>query len=72
MFNDEDEVQQARSTYSLTRFLVDHLGLDENATLKENLSQALNKRFVGKLRHRPDKNKPEDVYAEIEKTAAVE
>jgi len=72
MFNDEDEVQQQRSTYSLTRFLVDHLGLDEDVSLMENLTASLNKRFVGKLRHRPDKNKPEDVYAEIEKTAAVE
>jgi hypothetical protein len=72
MFNDEDETQQARSLFYLKEFLVKQLGLEDTASLMENLSASINKRFVGKLRHRPDKNKPEDVYAEIEKTAAVE
>lgn len=71
MFNDEDETQQARSLHAMKTFLVEHLGLDGSKSLKELLNESVNKRFVGKLRHRPDKNKPEDVYAEIEKTAPI-
>ncbi len=72
MFDSEDETQQARSKFALKTFLEDHLGIDPALTLKAALNAAVNKRFVGKLRHRADKQNAENIYAEIEKTAKLE
>ena len=75
MFNKaEDEESQASNTrtlYNLKRFLTEHLGLEEGKTVRESLDEAVGQQFVANIQYRPDKNNPENIYAEIGKTAPL-
>jgi len=68
LFDNEDETAFQRSEYNLKRFL-EHLGIDESLSLGEALAASVNAQCMGELRHRPDPNDPEIVYAELGKTA---
>jgi len=68
LFDNEDETAFQRSEYNLKRFL-EHLGIDESLSLGEALAASVNAQCMGELKHRPDPNDPEIVYAELGKTA---
>lgn len=70
-FEDAEEKDVERSLYNLKRFL-GHCGIDaEGMTLGEALAESVNTQFIGEVKHRPDQNDPEIVYAEIGRTAQV-
>lgn len=70
LFNTEDENEFANTEFRFTEFLTQHLSQDD-ASIKELMSSAPNKRFLGELDYRPDKNDPERLYVNIRKTAPV-
>lgn len=70
MFNTEDENEFANSEFRFTEFLTVHLGQDP-ASLKELMNGAVNKRFLGTLDYRPDRDDPERMYTQIRKTAPI-
>lgn len=74
MFDTTDEAKFAQTLFRLKTFLKEHarVDMDDKTALKEALNSAANKRFVGELRHRPDKQNPEVIYAEIGRTAPLE
>ena len=71
LFDNEDEAGFERSMFNLKRFLTDHLGVDEALSMSEALAASVNMQCLGELKHRPDPNDPEIVYAEIGRTTAV-
>jgi hypothetical protein len=48
-----------------------HLGVDEGLSLSEAMAASIGGRCIGELKHRPDPNDAELIYAEIGKTAAL-
>lgn len=60
-----------KSQWRLTRFLVDHCGLDESLSLRELIDRSKGAQFLGNIKHRQDENDPNIVYAEIDRTAPV-
>lgn len=75
MFNKTEgsEADLIRLQNDVKRFCVDHLKIEgaENMTLREMLAKAVNKRFVGQLNLKPAKNNPEQLMANIGRTAPV-
>lgn len=69
LFDNEDETAFERSMFNLKRFL-DHLGVTEGE-LGEALAASVGAQCMGELKHRPDPNDPEIVYAELGKTASI-
>lgn len=73
MFDKEDDNAFNKNLFQLRRFLEEHLKVPfEGVSLKQALASAVNQRFIGVVRLRPDKNDPEIQYAEIGRTAPVE
>lgn len=74
MFDTTDEVKFQQTLFRLQGFIKDHLGIaeSEGRPMKEALSMSIGHEFLGTIGHRPDKNDPENKFAEIRKTAAVE
>lgn len=70
LFDNEDEAAFERSMYNVKRFL-DHLGVDDSLSLSEALAASVGAQCLGELKHRPDPNDPEVVYAELGRTAAL-
>lgn len=70
LFDNEDEQAFDRSMYNLKRFL-EHLGVDESLSLSEALAAAVGAQCLGELKHRPDPNDAEIVYAELGRTAEL-
>lgn len=65
----ESEKRSAQTLFRLKRFLQDHVQCwGEGMNLKDALAEAVNKKFGGYVRWRPDKDDPEIQYAEISKT----
>lgn len=58
----------------IKRFCVDHLKIEgaEDMTLKQMLNASVNKRFVGQITHKPNKNDAEQMMANLGRTAPVE
>lgn len=53
----------------LSRFLVEHLELDESLTLEELLAEAVNQRFGGLVTHSISNKEGDDtIYANVDKT----
>ena len=69
LFDNGDEQAFERSLYNLKRFF-EHLGLEESMSLSEALAAAVGAQCLGELKHRPDPNDPEVVYAEMGRTVA--
>lgn len=70
MFNTTEgkEKEYEQTEFNLKRFL-EHCGIDvDNMTMGEALAAAVGANFCGALNHRPDKNDPEVIYAEIGRT----
>lgn len=70
LFDNEDEQAFERSMYNLKRFL-EHLGVDESLSLSEALAASVGAQCLGELKHRPDPNDAEIIYAELGRTAAL-
>lgn len=74
IFNNEESEESAdnmRAAFNLKTFLERSLGMDPNATLKENMSSCVGAQCLGPIRWRTDKNDPDRTYDEIGKTAPV-
>jgi hypothetical protein len=71
MFDRSDDTKRSQSEFRLKTFLEDHCGL-QGKSLKELLNNALNARFLGATRLRPDPMNPDIQYFEIAKTAPAE
>ena len=73
MFSREDEAFFKRSLFNVRRFLQDHLKVDMNdsTSLKEALNGAVNHQCIVHVKWRADKNRPEELYNEISKTAPL-
>lgn len=73
MFDTEDELRFVQTENNIKRFLQDHVKCwDDGQGLRQAITDAQGNQFFGVIRHRPDKNDPEIVYAEIGKTMAVD
>lgn len=70
LFDNEDEQAFERSMYNLKRFL-EHLGVDPALSLSEALAACVGAQCLGELKHRPDPNDAEIIYAELGRTAAL-
>lgn len=72
MFNREDATEFARTEYNLRRFLEEHLKCaTPDMSLGQGMNEAVNQLFVGSVKWRPDKNNPDNQFANIDRTAPV-
>lgn len=77
MFNTDPNEKAGfdRSLYNLKIFLREHLGLGEELdkmSIKEALAESVNREVLASVSWRPDRNDPEIVYDQIDRTAPVE
>lgn len=76
MFDSEEgtEADMIAMQNRIKRFCADHLKIEgaDDMSLKQLLNASVNKRFVGQLTHKPDKQDPETMRANIGKTAPVD
>lgn len=70
LFDNEDDQAFERSMSNLKRFL-DHLNVPEDLELGEALATSVGMQCIAELKHRPDPNDAEVVYAELDKTAKL-
>lgn len=75
MFDSEEgtEVDLISFQNQVKRFLSDHVQVEGamDMSLREGLNASVNKRFVGELTHKPDKQDPEVIRANIGRTAPL-
>jgi hypothetical protein len=75
MFNkgeeEEDKVNFQRTLHQLKTFLTVHCGLPSEGNLAQVIDAAQGARFMANIQYRPDKANPENVYAELGRTAPV-
>jgi hypothetical protein len=57
----------------IKRFMIDHLKIEDgdNMSLRQLMNASVNKRFVGQLTHKPDKNDQEVIRANVGRTAPL-
>lgn len=73
MFNKEDENEFERSLFRLRTFLEKHLKCaDSSMSIGQALNASVNQQFLGDIGWNPDKNDPENFFANIGRTAPVE
>lgn len=69
---DEEAVAKAKRTlFGVKQFLVEHCGLSETGSLREIIDSSKGAEFLASVKHRKDKNDPEVVYGEIDRTAPL-
>lgn len=74
MFNKVEGTEADLVTFQnrMKRFMVDHLQAGgEDMSLRQLMNASVNKRFIGQLTHRQDKNDPELLRANIGRTAPL-
>ena len=73
MFDKSDKARFDRTLFDMKVFLTEHLQIegDANAPLKELLNSAVGMSCKGYIKHRPDPERPDVIYAEISKTTPV-
>lgn len=70
LFDNGDEKAFERSLYNMKRFL-EHLGIDaDDKSLSDAMAESVGATCLAELKHRPDPNDPEVMYAEIGRSAA--
>lgn len=73
LFNKNDEVEFAKTEYSMRGFLQNHLGvLDDDMSIGEALNTCKGAEFLGDVKWREDNRAPGEFQAEIGRTAPVE
>jgi len=68
--SEDEKASYERSLFNLRRFL-DHCGVDSDMAMNEALAACVGQQVMAELKHRPDPEDPEVVYAEVGKTAPV-
>lgn len=69
----EDKAAFDRTLFDVKRFLIDHLKCaTETSDLKEGLNNSINQSCLVVMKWRADKNDPETMYAEVNKTAPID
>lgn len=72
LFPKGDEAGFKQAKFQLENFLFNHLGLPMGSTIKEALSAAVGKQFLGELGYRPDKSDAGVMYHDLKKSAPLE
>ena len=76
MFNKQEGTETDLISFQnqIKRFCIDHLKVEdgENMSLRQLMNAPVNKRCIGQLTHKPDKNDPEVIRANVGRTAPVE
>lgn len=73
LFNKADETAFIRMQNNLKRFLLEHLQVgDESMSFKELFNASVNAQFVAPIQWTPNKNDPEQMNANIGRTAPLE
>lgn len=71
---DTPEIKAAfdRTLYQCKRFIEEHLGIDTaGMSLKEAIEQAKGAQCIGEVKYRPDPRDPENMFAELGRTAPL-
>lgn len=66
-----DKANYDRSMFNLKQFLSEHLGVDESLAINEAFGAAVGAQCLTEVRHRPDPENTEIIYAEAGRTTAV-
>lgn len=66
----EDELNKKRTLSRLKMFLVEHCGM-ESGKLKTIIAESKGCTFLADIRHRPNRDDPENPFAELGRTAPV-
>lgn len=69
--SEDDKANHDRSMFNLKQFLADHLGLGEDMALNEALAASTGAQCLVEVKHRPDPENTEIIYAEAGRTAAA-
>lgn len=73
LFDKEDEVAAAQTLANLRSFLEKTMQVEfEGVPLKQALNSTVNKKLIGQLKYRADKNDPSIQYHDLGTTAPVE
>jgi hypothetical protein len=72
LFNTKDEAAFKNTEFNLRNFLVEHLGLPADLTLKELMTMSVGKQCLGVIDYRPNKENPEIIYTDLKRTAPLE
>lgn len=72
----EHEASFARTLFGLRQFLIEHLGIDPDLSLKEAVAQAQGQEFIAPVEYRKGKDKAtgqetDDEFAQMGRTAPV-
>jgi len=73
MFNKSDEVAFLQMQNRLKKFLLEHLKVGNEAmSFKELFNESVNQQFLAPITWSPDKNNPEEMRANIGRTAPLD
>lgn len=69
----EDEANFKRTLFNCKRFLTEHLGMDvgDDMPLKQAIDSSKGMQCVGSIQYRPNPDNPEEIYAELGRTAPL-
>lgn len=71
MFDKADSHKFDETLFRLRRFLEEHVGIETGLSVKEGLNAAVNKRVLGTIVWKQDRNDQELFHANIGKTAPI-
>jgi hypothetical protein len=69
--SEDDKANYERSRFQLRQFLEEHLGMDAGMAFNEAFAACVNAQCLVELKHRPDPENPEVIYAEAGRTTAI-
>jgi len=73
MFNKEDEAEFEKSLYRVRTFLEKHVKCaQEGDSIAQALNSSVNQQFLGSVVWNPGKNDPEDLFANLVRTAPID
>jgi hypothetical protein len=73
LFDKKDEVAFARAQNNVKRFMVEHLKAgDEDMSFKELMNNSVNQQFIAPIQWKPRRNDPEQLEANIGRTAPLD
>lgn len=73
MFNKNDEAEFEKSLFRARQFFEKHVQCaDENDSMAQAMNNSINGQFLGQISWSPDKNDPENFFANLGKTAPLD
>lgn len=72
LFDKNDSHAFEQSKFKLKRFLEEHVGVEKGLPMKQALNASVNKRILGTVAWKQDKNDSELYHANISKTAPID